>query len=181
MGFDSLGEQRVKNISEPVRIYRVLIDVSAARGGVAKKAGLLRPKTIAAAGVAVLLTAIAVFLWLNTSDQDADPTALPLSDKPSVAVLPFNNMSNDPDQAYFADGITEDLIADLARFPDLRVIARTSTSAYKDKQLDVRQISRELGVRYVLEGSIEKRNEKIRVTAQLIDATTAGHLWAGAL
>jgi adenylate cyclase len=103
---------------------------------------------------------------------------LALPDKPSLAVLPFQNMSADPDQEYFADGMVEDIITELSRFRELFVIARTSTFTYKDKAMDVRQIARELGVRYVLEGSVRKGSGNVRVTAQLIDAISGVHLWA---
>ena len=107
-----------------------------------------------------------------------DGAPLPLPDKPSIAVLPFANMSGDLDQEYFADGITEDIITNLSQIRWLFVIARNSSFVFKDKAVDVRQVSRELGVRYVLEGSVRKAGNKIRITAQLIDATTSAHLWA---
>jgi len=103
---------------------------------------------------------------------------LPLPDKPSIAVLPFENMSDDPKQEYFSDGITDDLITDLSKISGLFVIARNSTFTYKGKPVKVQQVSRELGVRYVLEGSVRKAGEKVRINAQLIDATTGHHLWA---
>ena len=104
--------------------------------------------------------------------------ALPLPDRPSIAVLPFANMSEDPDQEHFADGISEDLITDLSRIHWLFVIARNSTFVYKNRAVDVKQVSRELGVRYVLEGSVRRAGKRIRISAQLIDAVTGGHHWA---
>jgi adenylate cyclase len=104
--------------------------------------------------------------------------AFPLPDKPSIAVLPFTNMSNDPKQEYFSDGITEEIITALSNVPTLFVIARNSTFTYKGKPVKVQQVSEELGVRYVLEGSVRKAGDKIRITAQLIDALTGNHLWA---
>jgi TolB-like protein len=104
--------------------------------------------------------------------------ALALPDKPSIAVLPFQNMSGDPEQEYFADGVTEDIITDLSRFSQLFVIARNSSFVYKDKPIDLRQVGRELGVRYVLEGSIRRSGDRVRITAQLIDAGTGVHRWA---
>jgi TolB-like protein/Tfp pilus assembly protein PilF len=101
-----------------------------------------------------------------------------LPDKPSIAVLPFQNMSGEPEQDYFADGVVEDITTALTRFPSLFVIARNSSFTYKDRAVDVRQVSRELGVRYLLEGSVRKAAKRIRITAQLIDATTGVHLWA---
>ena len=104
--------------------------------------------------------------------------AFPLPDKPSIAVLPFANMGGDPEQAYFADGMTEDLITDLSKVAGLFVIARNSTFAYKDKAMHIREVAKTLGVRYVLEGSVRRSGQKVRVNAQLIDATTGGHVWA---
>jgi len=106
---------------------------------------------------------------------DAPP---PLPEKPSIAVLPFDNMSNDPDQAYFSDGITEDIITEISRIPELMVIARNSTFTYKGKAVRVQDVCRELGVRYVLEGSVRKAGARVRITAQLIDGQSGGHLWA---
>jgi adenylate cyclase len=104
--------------------------------------------------------------------------AYTLPDKPSIAVLPFDNLSGEPEQEYFSDGITDDLITDLSKISGLFVIARNSTFAYKAKPLKIRQIAEELGVRYVLEGSVRKAENRVRINAQLIDATTGGHLWA---
>ena len=143
-GFEDQGEQKVKNIPEPVRAYRVVREDGAA------------PKAKSAAG-------------------EID---LSLPDKPSIAVLPFANLSGDPEQEYFTDGITEDVITELSRFHSLFVIARNSTFTYKGKAVDVRTVAKELGVRYVLEGSIRRAANRIRVTAQLIDALTGNHIWA---
>ena len=104
--------------------------------------------------------------------------AFPLPDKPSIAVLPFENMSDDPKQEYFSDGITDDLITDISKISGLFVIARNSTFTYKGKPVKVQQVAEDLGVRYVLEGSVRKAGEKVRINAQLIDATTGHHLWA---
>ena len=104
--------------------------------------------------------------------------AFPLPDKPSIAVLPFTNMSDDPEQEYFADGMTEDLITDLSKISGLFVIARNSSFSYKGQQVKVRQVAEELGVRFVLEGSVRRSGDQVRINAQLIDATTGGHLWA---
>ncbi len=114
----------------------------------------------------------------SASIPPAQPPALPLPDTPSIAVLPFTNMSGDRDQEYFSDGITDDLITALSRLPDLLVIARTSTFTYKGKAAKVQDIGRELGVAYVLEGSVRKAGDNVRITAQLVDATTGDHLWA---
>ena len=104
--------------------------------------------------------------------------AYPLPDKPSIAVLPFVNMSGDPKQESFSDGLTEDIITALSKIPRLFVIARNSTFTYKGKPVKVKQVSEELGVRYVLEGSVQKSGDRVRITAQLIDALTGHHLWA---
>ena len=101
-----------------------------------------------------------------------------LPDKPSIAVLAFNNMSGDPEQEYFSDGISEDIITDLSKLSELHVIARNSTFTYKGKAVDVKQVGRELGVRYVLEGSVRKAGNRVRVTGQLIDAASGAHVWA---
>ena len=104
--------------------------------------------------------------------------AFPLPDKPSIAVLPFVNMSDDPKQEFFSDGLTEEIITTLSKSPHLFVIARSSTFRYKNKPVEIRQVSEELGVRYVLEGSVRRSGEKVRITAQLIDAVNGHHLWA---
>src|SRR5258708_4606310 len=136
--FEDMGEQQLKNIARPVRVYRLPIGRRAPRE---------RP-------------------------------ALALPDKPSIAVLPFQNMSGDPEQEYFADGMVEDIITALSRFKSLFVIARNSSFTYKGKAVDIRQVGRELGVRYVLEGSVRKAGSRLRITGQLIDAMTGAHLWA---
>jgi TolB-like protein len=112
------------------------------------------------------------------SAEEGESRALPLPDRPSIAVLPFDNMSGDPDQDYFADGISEDLITGLSRIRWLFVIARNSTFVYKGRAVDVRQVASKLGVRYVLEGSVRRAGQRLRVSAQLIDAVTGGHHWA---
>jgi TolB-like protein/class 3 adenylate cyclase len=139
--FEDLGEQQVKNITRPVRVYRV------------REAGAKSPSA------------------------PAQP-ALPLPDKPSIAVLPFANMSGDPEQEYFTDGMVEDIITALSRIRWLFVIARNSSFTYKGQAVDVKQVGRELGVRYVLEGSVRRAGSRVRITAQLIEAFTDAHLWA---
>jgi adenylate cyclase len=141
--FVDLGAQEVKNIAEPVRIYR----------------------------------------WINSTmyampDAVESGDALPLPDKPSIAILPFNNMSGDPEQDYFADGICEDLITALSKIRWFFVIARNSSFTYKGQAVEVTQVARELGVRYVIEGSVRKAGNRVRITAQLIDATSGRHVWA---
>jgi TolB-like protein/class 3 adenylate cyclase len=139
--FEDLGEQQVKNIARPVRVYRVRDAATAAASPLA-------------------------------------PPPLPLPDKPSIAVLPFANMSGDPEQEYFADGMVEEIITALSRIRWLFVIARNSSFTYKNQAVDMKQVGRELGVRYVLEGSVRKAGGRVRITAQLIDAFNGAHLWA---
>jgi len=137
--FDDMGDQQVKNIPEPVRVYRIRLGPAAAA---------------------------------------IEELALELPDKPSVAVLPFDNLSDDREQAFFADGIAEEIITSLSKVPDLFVIARNSSFAYKGMSPDVRQVAKELGVRYVLEGSVRRAGNRVRITAQLIEALSGYHLWA---
>jgi adenylate cyclase len=139
--FDDMGEQSVKNIARPVRIYRLRLDEEAKADSVPK-------------------------------------LSLPLPEKPSIAVLPFQNMSGDPEQEYFADGMVEEIITALCRIRWLFVIARNSSFTYKGQSVDVKRVGRELGVRYVLEGSVRKAGGRVRITAQLIEAETGAHLWA---
>jgi adenylate cyclase len=146
--FTDLGEQRLKNIDRPVRVY-----TAKSRGHV----GMVAP---------------------DTSSHHDVQKPLPLPDKPSIAVLPFQNMSGDPEQDYFADGVVEDIITALSRFKSLFVIARNSSFTYKGKAVDIKQVGRELGVRYVLEGSVRKAGGRVRIAGQLIDAATGAHLWA---
>jgi len=141
LAFDDLGEQQLKNIVRPVRVYRVVTEQR-----------------------------------VQAAKEPAPSLALP--DKPSIAVLPFANMSGDPEQEYFADGMVEEIITALSRIRWLFVIARNSTFTYKGQTVDVRQIGRELGVRYVLEGSVRKAGQKVRITAQLVEANSGAHLWA---
>src|SRR5438128_116492 len=139
--FEDRGEQSVKNITRPIRIYRVVPGAGATPG-------------------------------------DAGPGTGKAGVKPSIAVLPFANMSGDPEQEFFVDGLTEDIITELSRFRDLLVISRNSTFVYKGKAVKVQDVAREFGVEYVLEGSVRKAGDRIRVTVQLIDAETDRHIWA---
>ena len=183
-GFEYLGEQQVRNIPEPVRTYRVLLDPGAA-GTLAKtphRPGLARWAVVGGALLLFALLGLAGWrFYLQPMLQErafAEQTALPLPDKPSIAVLPFNNNSADPEQAYFSDGITEDLITDLSQISGLFVIARNTVFTYKGQAVNVEDVARELGVRYVLEGSVRKAGNRVRINAQLIDASTGFHLWA---
>jgi adenylate cyclase len=141
VGFDDRGEQHLKNISRPVRVYAV-------------NAGTHRPPI------------------------ERSGAVLSLPDKPSIVVLPFHNLSSDPEQEFFADGMVEEIITALSRFKALFVIARNSSFTYKGRAVEVKRVGRELGVRYVLEGSVRKTANRLRITGQLIDATTGAHLWA---
>jgi TolB-like protein/class 3 adenylate cyclase/Tfp pilus assembly protein PilF len=153
--FDDLGERPLKNIDRPVRLYAV------------RRSGVTTAKSSDAAVIKLLAS--------PEGDQSA---AGIMREGPSVAILPFNNMSSDPEQEYFADGMVEDIITALARYPSLFVVARNSSFAYKGKSPDIRTVGRDLGVRYVLEGSVRRTTGKIRITAQLIEADTGRHLWA---
>ncbi len=191
LGYEDLGAQAVKNIAEPVRVLRVLADPATASAQTASrkralaKRKYLRTGAWSIAGLAIIVGTIVMVQHLSlrppstsASIPSAQSPALPLPDKPSIAVLPFTNMSGDPGQEYFSDGITDDLITALARLPELFVIARTSTFTYKGKPAKVQDVGRELGVRYVLEGSVRKAGDQVRITAQLVDATTGIEAWA---
>jgi adenylate cyclase len=185
LGYQYLGEHEVKNIAEPVQVYRVLTAPEAAGKviGETKRATQSWKRVAVAAAVVVLIGVAGAVTWLRPWEPTVEPAsvermAFPLPDKPSIAVLPFTNMSGDPSQEYFADGMTEDLITDLSKISGLFVIARNSSFSYKDRQVKIRQVAEELGVRYVLEGSVRRVEDQIRVNAQLVDATTGGHLWA---
>jgi len=190
LGYEYLGEQTVKNIAKPVGAYRVLLEprvtVKAEMGkGVTHEARRMR-RNLFLSGLLLALVLAAVAVWQfalrpsppRIEKASKERMAFPLPDKPSIAVLPFANMSDDPKQEFFSDGITEEIITALSKVPRLFVIARNSTFTYKGKPVKVKQVSEELGVRYVLEGSVRKTGDKVRITAQLIDATTANHLWA---
>jgi TolB-like protein len=186
--YDYLGEQSVKNIPEPIRSYRVLSYPGAAAHRVAKvKKTVGRTwRNMVLALTAVVIVGAAVAAWYFYFRSSTPPTeiaavenmAFPLPDKPSIAVLPFANLSDDPNQEYFTDGLTDDLITDLSQISGLFIIARNSTFAYKGKPVKIKQVAEELGVRYVLEGSVRKAANQVRINAQLIDATTGHHLWA---
>ena len=140
-----------------------------------------KPKLIL--GAAVLFVAAICLVWWQPWYQRVEPASIDrmaymLPDKPSIAVLPFSNMSGDPEQEYFADGMTDDLITDLSKLSNLFVISRNSTFIYKDKPVKIRQVAEELGVRYVMEGSVQRVDKQVRINAQLIDATTGGHVWS---
>jgi adenylate cyclase len=185
-GYEFLGDQTVKNIAKPVGAYRVLMEprVTVAGKTEKEKRSPVRLTPIRVGAVVVLLLAVAVGVWQfyvrRTAIEPApsESMSLPLPDKPSIAVLPFENISGDPGQEYFSDGITDDIITDLSKISDLFVIARNSVFKYKGQSVDVNKVGRELGVRYVLEGSVRMAGNKVRINAQLIDTATGGHLWA---
>jgi adenylate cyclase len=190
----SLGRPKLKNIASRFPVYALL---SESPKGLRQTLDVQRWKLkhqkrtwqVAAAVLAVGVVSVGTLVIKNfyfpaapqSIPQGSAPTpapALPLPDKPSIVVLPFANMSNDPEQDYFSDGITEDLTSDLSKISNLFVIARNSAFTYKGKAVKVQDVSREMGVRYVLEGSVRKADNQVRITAQLIDGTTGGHLWS---
>ena len=187
-GYEYLGDQTVKNIPKPVGAYRVLMEprVTVAGKPEEEKPVPVRRMPILVGAVAVVVLAVAVSVWYffirptqpPIETASVENMALPLPDKPSIAVLPFDNLSGDPEQEYFSDGMTDDLITDLSKISGLFVIARNSTFQYKGKPVDIKKVSRELGIRYVLEGSVRRAGDKMRINAQLIDSTTGDHLWA---
>lgn len=185
--FEHLGEKEVKNIAEPVTVYRVVLDDKATAlvtpvVELPAAIGRVRRWQIAASLVVAVLALGALVWWQPWAPEFAPASvermALPLPDKPSIAVLPFNNFSTDPEQGYFADGMTEDLITDLSNLSGIFVIARNSSWTYKDKPTKVQQVAEELGVRYVLEGSVRRDGDQVRINAQLVDALNGRHLWA---
>lgn len=199
-----VGEQDVKNIAKPVRVYRVVMEDAEAqqvedsakqkakgknqKSEIVGRVGSVRRRwtTMAAVGLVLLVGTIIAVRYIPFSllgprplilgTERAPALSLPL--KPSIAVLPFTNMSGDTEQEYFSDGMTDTLITDLSKLSGLFVIARNSTFVYKGKAIKPQQVSQELGVRYVLEGSVQKAETRVRVNAQLVDATTGQHLWA---
>jgi adenylate cyclase len=187
-GYEYVGEQVVKNIKEPVRIYRVVMEPGLRpyavgfEGKAEKKPRLTRMVALGVVIVIVVAVVIGYFYLRPTTPPrevaSKEKMTYPLPDKPSIAVLPFVNMSEDLKQEFFSDGMTEEIITALSKSPYLFVIARQSTFTYKGKPVKTKQVSEELGVRYVLEGSVRRSGEKVRITAQLIDAMTGYHLWA---
>jgi adenylate cyclase len=187
LGYEYLGERSVKNIVEPINVYRVLMEPEVAGKVIGeKRAGLKRAQWAVVVAGALIVGAAAVAIWnfyFGFSDSreriaSIVKPAVPLADRASIAVLPFKNLSGDPEQEYFSDGITSDIITDLSKFRELLVIASNTVFTYKGRPVKVQQVSEDLGVRYVLEGSVQKLNNKVRINAQLIDATTDHHIWA---
>lgn len=189
VGYQSLGAHSVKNIAEPVQVYRILPEPDAFGKAVGR--AWYRLKQWQKVAVAVAIALLQVFVGLAVKKYMDPPgsspgifafltekKALPLPDKPSIAVLPFENMTGDPKQEYFTDGFTEQIITSLSKIPALFVISRNSSFTYKGKPVKVQKVSKELGVRYVLEGSIQKSGDRVRINAQLIDAISEQHVWA---
>jgi len=183
IAFEDLGEVEVRNIVRPVRAFRVLLE-----GEVAPRTARPRRPSPAVAAAAVAAAAVVLVALLAGTGywyaerpdfEPADPAKMEYAlDEPSIAVLAFDNLTGDAEQEHIADGISEDIISILARLPGLVVIARNSSFSYKGQPVDVRRIAEELSVRYVLEGSLQRADESVRVTAQLIDAVSGRHVWA---
>lgn len=176
-GFESMGMQKVKNIEEPIAVFRVKLDgVGVSRpvrfGSRNTPGGRWVLVGAAVAVVAVVVAAAFFFLQLQVRNGP------PLPDEPSIAVLPFDNLSDDPQQTFFADGLAEDLITDLSQLSGIFVVARNSSWSYKGKPVKVQQVGEELGVRYVLEGSVRREHDRVRINAQLVDAQNGRQLWA---
>jgi len=188
VGYQDLGQRGVENISEPVRVYRVVLEPDPKWKMIGKFWSRMKQwqKVTLTIGVALLQVAggLVVKKYLDrppsppVATASIQKVALPLPDKPSIAVLPFENMTGDPKQEYFADGFTEQIITSLSKIPALFVISRNSTFTYKGKPVKVQQVGEELGVRYVLEGSLQKSSGRIRINVQFIDAISGQHLWA---
>jgi adenylate cyclase len=185
LGYHNLGEQQVKNIPEPVRVYRLLTEPADA-GKLIDEEKTKSNKLLWAAAAAILLIILGLctitiknyYFRPSFEPASVEKMAFPLPEKPSIAVLPFDNMSGDPEQDYLSDGLTEQLISALSKVEYLFVIARNSTFTYKGKPAKVKQVAEELGVRYVLEGSVQKVEDRLRITVQLIDALKGHHLWS---
>jgi adenylate cyclase len=186
LGYQFLGEQTVKNIAKPVGAYKVLMEprvLPVEEKRIPKEIAFWQRKPVLAVSIAALILLIGLAVWKfywrapKFEPASKEKMAYPLPDRPSIAVLPFDNISGDREQDYIADGITENIISYLAKIPEMFVIDRKSTSAYKGKQLKIQQVSEDLGVQYILEGSVQKTLNKLRVTAQLVDALKGRQLW----
>jgi len=189
VGYQSLGAHSVTNIAEPVQVYRILPEPDAFGKAIGKAWYRLKQwQKVAFTVVVALLPVVANLVVKKYIDPTisspgifsffTEKTSLPLPDNPSIAVLPFENMTGDPKQEYFTDGFTEQIITSLSKISSLFVIARNSSFTYKGKPVKVQKVGKELGVRYVLEGSIQKFSSRIRINAQLIDAISGKHVWA---
>ncbi len=166
--YDDLGDQRVKNIARPVHVYRIRLDGARSRRAFFRKVPHRKIGILSALLVLGLAAVIGLQFWSSE----------PPNVRSSIAVLPFANIGGEESTGRLADGITEDIITDLARFPEFEVVARHSVQAYKGKALDIREVGRALNVGYVLEGSIQRQEGRVRITAQLLDAASGTHLWS---
>ena len=172
--YEFMGEQRVKNIDEPIRAYRVLLSRDSRQGKRPAAAGGGKRPALAAIAT-VLAIALLVGGWVLLENEGA---SIALPERPSIAVMPFANTGGNSEDDYFSDGITDDLITDLSKISGLFVISRNSTFRYRDRTVDAREVARELGVRYVLEGNVRRSGNQIRINSQLIDGQSGGQLWA---
>jgi adenylate cyclase len=186
LAYEDRGEQAVKNIARPVRVWRVLLDEAAPSGGEMRQRArrYWRGGVLSLAGLAIIAATIVIVQHTSlkpprtsVSIPPPEKPALPLPGIPSIAVLPFTNLSGDHEQEYFSDGITDDLITALSRLPGLFVIARTSSFTYKNKAARAQDIGRELGVKYVLEGSVRKAPDRVRIGVELVDASSGTDMW----
>jgi adenylate cyclase len=187
LGYKYLGEHIVKNIADPVRVYRVLMAPEAAGKVLGEKKSRSRQWYWGVVAVLVLiLGTVAVAIWyfyprFAPNDKTVAPThktEFSISERPAIAVLPFKNISQDPEQEYFSDGVTNDIITDLSKFRNLFVIASNTVFTYKGKSVKITDLGKELSVQYVLEGSVQEAGERVRINARLIDATTGNQIWA---
>jgi adenylate cyclase len=187
VGYEYLGEQAVKNIPKPVPVYRIITDPEASDKVIgAKRIRSKRLQWMVVSAVVIVVGIAAATIWniyfyVGSPERkiaSASKPAIPLSERASIAVLPFKNLSGDQEQEYFSDGITNDIITDLSKFQELLVIASNTVFTYKNQPVKIKQVSEELGVSYVLEGTVQKASNKVRINAQLIDANTEHHLWA---
>ncbi|MHA1153576.1 MAG: adenylate/guanylate cyclase domain-containing protein [Alphaproteobacteria bacterium] len=186
--YEDLGKQRLKNIEEPVRVYAIRTegDDAGVYSAPPRRGSPALPLAVAAA--AAILIGVGLTVWLRPWQAEVSRIAAPAAtsaqfpvlsgDRPSLAVLPFDNLSNDPEQEYFVDGMTEDLITDLSQISGLLVIARNSVFVYKGRAVNVQQVGRELGVKYVLEGSVRRAGNRVRINAQLVSTADGTHVWA---
>jgi len=188
LGYEYLGEHTVKNISETVRVYRVLMEPGDAGKVIGEKRfiGRISRKTSIVALIGLVIIAASLIGWIVYLQQSVkieaaslDQMAYPLPDKPSVAVLPFKNLSGDEKDGLIAKGLTEDIITALSRVQELFVIASASSFAYEGKTVKISQVSEELGVRYILDGSVQRSKDRLRITVQLVDAVAGNQIWAG--
>lgn len=188
LGYEYLGEQSVKNIPKPVGAYRVLMKPRVTVAGEVEneKPAIVWQIPVLVGVIAVIVIGVAVGIWyffmrptqFTIEIASEEKMVFPLPDKPSLAVLPFVNLSDDQEQGYLAGGLTEIIITTLSKIPELFVIARNSTSPYKGKVVEVHQVAEDLGVHYVLQGSVQRSGKRLRVTAQLIDALKGHYIWS---